>query len=198
VTKLRTGVAVLPFHNQLKQAATHVEVERLASGIFDDRARSFITHRESNLRSDHPDAFRAYISNNAAMRAQDPSVVPQFKSFADAKLHFQPQTAQLIRRIVATNITSLEAEELAVRLDEFPAIRSAVNANLYLSFIAIACEDVPAVNHIGDSRHIIEASYSDVFVTADARLLRLLPEIHSGLDIIEPRAFDLDAGHPGA
>ncbi len=42
------------------------------------------------------------------------------------------------------------------RIDSFPALRAAVNANIYLMFICISQGDVPSKEKLDDYRHFIE------------------------------------------
>ncbi len=60
----------------------------------------------------------------------------------------------MIRTILHNTITLSEALELAARLTEFQAIRSVLNANLYLTFICIAHESVPGDDKLDDYRHL--------------------------------------------
>ena len=182
IRRLRTGTAVLPFLDHLNQAATRLEIARLAGGGFDERARGFIQQREQEVEKLHPHLMRQYISYVNELRSEDPAVVPRLSLFEDAVRLFQRKVPELISDLVQRQVTDPEAMRLSEQLDQFPAIRSGVRANLYLMWICIANNAVPAFDKLDDYRHVIEASYSDAFVTEDEQLRRTAPRIHTGLE----------------
>jgi hypothetical protein len=186
IHRLRTGTAVLPFLDHLNQAATRLEIARLAGGVFDDRARGFIERREQEVEEHHPHLMRQYISYVNELRSADSEAVPRLSLFEDAVKRFHRKVPELIRDLVQREVTDREALRLSEQLDHFPAIRSGVRANLYLMWICIANNVVPAFDKLDDYRHIIEASYADALVTEDEQLRRTAPRIHTGLELVAP------------
>lgn len=182
--KLRTGAAVLPFLDHLNQAATRAEVSRLAAGTFDAKAHAFITRRETELRANHPAATMRYLDSVAELRARNPEAAPKFRTFEDAKRHLAPKIPELIRNVLQASPTQAEAEELAARLDSFPALLAAVNANLYLMLICISQGAVPAAEHLDDYRHAIEGAYCAVLLTADGGLLTVGPQLNPAMEYL--------------
>ncbi|MBI3767149.1 MAG: hypothetical protein HY271_01510 [Deltaproteobacteria bacterium] len=91
VLKLRTGAAVLPFLDHADQAATRIEVARLAAGTFDQRARSFIETREAEMRATHPVAMAEYVSHVGRLRARSPSKIHGIRTVDDLCGRLEPK-----------------------------------------------------------------------------------------------------------
>lgn len=188
VDRLRTRTAVLPFLDHLDQAATRHEMARLAEGVFDHRARQFIEQREAEIKANHPPAMRRYIEDVNELRAADAGAVPRFVLFEDAVTFLGRRVPELIRDLLHGQVSDHEAVLLAKQLDEFPAIRSTVRANLYLMWICVSHGAIPSADKLDDYRHVIEASYCDVLVTNDEQLKRTTPRLHAGMVVLEPLA----------
>jgi hypothetical protein len=184
VARLRTGAAVLPFLDHENLAATRTEVGRLARGYFDDRARDFINNRENDIDVRHPEMMRLYIDKVAELRSRDPAAAPKFSTFALAREHFTSKFPELVRGVLRGSVNQQEAAEIAARLDSFPAVRAAVNANIYLMFICISQGDIPSTEKLDDYRHFIEAAYVDSFLTNDSKQGTAAHKISPGIDVI--------------
>ena len=184
VLKLRTGSAVLPFLDHLGQASTRAEVQRLAMGNFDENARRFIEKRESEIKSEHPKNGQAYLAHIQDVSSDKGAQSIKMRTFEDALTYFKSQIPDAINQRLQDRITRLEAKELAQRLDFFPAIRSAVRADIYLNYICIVHVNTPGFDKLDDYRHVIEGSYCDVFVTGDNQLYKSANKINPNLEVI--------------
>jgi hypothetical protein len=179
IIKLRTGVAVFPFWDPLNLAATKQEVARLARGLFNEKARNFIAEREAEIRQNHPKFALDYIKG---IKGNQSDRLPTFEK---VYLGLKDQIPNLIYQLVKRRVSLAEAHEIYHRIDSFTAIRSTVRANVYLSAICIIHQDVPGKDKIDDYRHIIEASYCDMFVTDDEQLSRTVPRINPDLKVLK-------------
>jgi len=184
VLRLRTNAAVLPFLAYGNQNATRLEVHRLAEGVFDGSARAFISAREQEVRWKHPGMAKAYIEDVRRVRRTRGDSLLVLRRFSDVAEYFRNRWPEMIRMILHEQITPAEGRELSARLNEFPAIRSALNANLYLTFICIAHETVPGGDKLDDYRHLIDASYCDAIVLYDNRARSAAPHIASHLQVL--------------
>src|SRR3989442_1263435 len=184
VLRLRTNAAVLPFLPYGNQNATRLEVHRLAEGAFDGTARAFIGAREEEVRREHPNTATAYIEHVRRVRGTRGDSLPALRRFPDVAEYFRDRWPDMIRALLHNGITSAEARELSARLTTFPAIRSTLNANLYLMFICIAHEAVPGDDKLGDYRHLIDASYCDAIVLYDDRARSAAPYIAPQLQVL--------------
>lgn len=184
ILKFRTGAAVLPFFDYLGYASTRTEVERLAHGIFDQRARYFISKRESQMRVGFLNQAADYLQHVVKVQAQRSA--PCIRSFEEAYQYFESedQLPALIRRALRSQVAAHEAREIHQRLEEFPAIWAIVRANVYMDFIFIKHRVKPNDDKLDDYRHIIEATYCDAFVTGDNQLLKTVR-------IISPHLYPL-------
>jgi hypothetical protein len=184
VLRLRTNAAVLPFLGYENQNATRLEIHRLAEGTFDATARGFIAAREDEVRREHPRIANAYIEHITRVRNRRGDSLPVLRRFRDVAEYFRDRWPEMIRTILHNRITRSEARELAARLGEFPAIRSALNANLYLTFICIAHETAPGDDKLDDYRHFIDASYCEGIVLYDNRARNAAPHIAPQLQVL--------------
>ena len=75
------------------------------------------------------------------------------------------------------------------RLDEFPAIRSTVRANLYMWAVPLVSGSGVSTDKNDDYRHVVEASYANVFVTGDGQLARTVPRLNPRLRVLEWRTM---------
>ena len=95
----------------------------------------------------------------------------------------------MIRTALHDAVSTSEAQNLAARIDQFPALRSTVNANIYLNFVAIGQGQIPSFDKVDDFRHVIEASYCDTSVTDDRRLLNQTASINPSLTVLSARSL---------
>lgn len=184
IFKLRTGVAVLPVLDQLDLVATKLEVERLALGIFDQNAGSFIARLEEDIKENHPRLALDYIAQVEQTAKKPQFEKKRFRTFEQVYLELEPQIPDLIYCFLNGKVSHSEAQELAQRMVSFPAIRSTTMSQIYLSAICIMHGDVPSRDKLDDYRHVIEASYCDVFITNDGQLSRTVPRINPDLSVL--------------
>lgn len=184
IIKLRSGASVTPFLDTNNQAATRYEIEKLAHGIFDSNAEEFIKSREKKIREIEPVINQNYLQHISQVKSNNPGIARQVRTFEDVLSYFKDDIPQLIKRIVKVKITNFEALELSQSLNSYPALRSAIRANLYLSFICIVHNTSPSYDKPDDYRHIIDSSYSKVIITADEQLIRTTNRINQDLDVI--------------
>jgi hypothetical protein len=177
IIKLRTGAAVLPVLDQLNLTATRQEVERLACGIFDENAQNFIARREEDIKKNHPRFASDYIAQIKQIADKPQFRKRSLRTFDQVYSEMENQIPDLIYRSLSGKVSRSEALELSKRMSSFPAIRSTARSHAYLSAICIIHRNIPSRDKIDDYRHIIEASYCDVFVTNDGQLSRTIPHI---------------------
>lgn len=181
IIMLRTGAAVLPFLDELNLAATKQHVWRLASGFIDEELRNFISKREAEIRENHPKFALDYIEETKRTKLK------RFPTFEKFYIEKEDQIPALIYQSVKRKVTLPEAHEIYHRINSFPAIRSTVRSNIYLCWICINHQLVPGKDKNDDYRHIIEASYCDIFVTDDEQLSNTAPRINPDLEVLKAR-----------
>lgn len=175
-TKYLHGTEVVCFLCGDREADARQEIIRLSNGIFDDNARNFIATRRECFKRDHPATGQANVN---LFRDEPPN--EKLRSFEDVCKYYENGIPELIEQILKGIASPIQALDMADKLNNFPLLKSVVMANLYLIFIAIVHKNTPATDKVDDHRHIIEASYCDVFVTEEKQLLSNAGKINSSL-----------------
>ena len=101
--------------------------------------------------------------------------------------YYETDLHSLIAQIFHNELTEDAAQGITKNIDNYPAIRSALRANVYLFFIQLVQRVVPATDKVDDHRHVIEASYCNVFFTKDRQLLSNVTKINPDL---KPMSWD--------
>ncbi|MCK4256928.1 hypothetical protein KAX35_08570 [candidate division WOR-3 bacterium] len=183
IIKLRTGSAVVPYLDYFKVIATKYEIEKLSSGNFDKKAEAFIKSREEHYRNREKLIVRASLNQIKEQKSWD-SNFRTLRTFQEVEAYFFNQIPRKIQEILWHSVTLSEAQELSKRLDSFPALRSNIKANLYLSFILIVHNARPSFDKPDDYRHIIAASYSDSMLVTDTQLSKTVNRINPNLQVL--------------
>lgn len=168
------------FLRGMRKYSAREAIVRLAMGVFDDKARQFISSRDINFKKEHPITGQ----ENIKIFLDNPPV-EKLHSFEDVVKYYEGDIPILIKQILKDVVSSDEAKGMAGNIDQFPCLKATVMANFYMTFIAVVHKDVPATDKVDDHRHIIEASYCDVFVTEEKQLLANVPRINSRIKPIK-------------
>jgi hypothetical protein len=185
IDKFLHGTCVLPFLSHLDQHAVRLEVARLASGTFDNRAKEFISGREANIRANYPQFAQSYIERVVQAKATNPEIIRKIKTFQDAYNNFEFEFPSMILEILRGKISKAAAPRMYRGIDSFPALRSTIRANLYISFLCIVHKVRPGFDKLDDYRHAIEASYCGTLVTGDRQLIHAVQYINPDLTVLE-------------
>lgn len=186
VISFRMGSPVVPFLLPLDRRAMQMEIERLARGIFDERTEYFIRTREARSGAVEPllppdRTMDLRFSSPGVSEGETPS--PQWPQ--DVLCGLEQILPRLILRIFGTKITEEEASKLAVRLDDFPALRSAVLANIYRAGFRgprRSSEEDPRPEELF---HLIDSAYCDGILAAHGGLARLAPFIAPHIRVLD-------------
>jgi hypothetical protein len=183
VIRVSTGAAVIPFLFGDEYKIT-MEGNRQVSEGGGQQAIDFVRDREAQIAVGQQRIADQYIPHVKKVKAEYPS--EQIPTFEHALAYFRPRIPeiiiQLMRKDVQLNLG--EAKRITERLDELPALRSTVRANIYWNWIHIIAEKKPAADKTDDPRHIIDASYCDAFMTSDEGLRKRLPLINPSLPLV--------------
>ena len=179
--RLRTGAAVIPILDELNRASAKQHVIQMAAGLLEADGREFLYSREASIDRDYP-IYTAHQRRQTQAAVATGAERP--KIFEEAFAGFDSQVPAIIRQILGNRVGPSEAIELYGRLDEFLALRSTVRANLYLWTIPLMHDAGASRDKNDDYRHVIEASYAEVFVTGDDQLARTVVRIHPGLQVL--------------
>lgn len=190
---LRQGAQVIAVLDELNRASAKYQVLEMAAGRLEPEGARFIANREANIDRDLPQ----YVANQLdQVRKVLDSGVQRPKTFDEVLAMLDAQVPQMLRQQLGGRVTLLEARELHARLDVFPALRSTVRADLHLWLIPLMHGVGGGRDKSDDYRHVIEASYADVFITGDEQLARTVPRLNPALQIVT--WHELVAGKHGA
>ena len=179
--RLQRGESVIPFLMGEDLEATKGVVTRLAQGQSDDEAIQFTKTRERAIErtrledQQHVERLR---------EAREQGDLPAFRSFEELVEYYRPDVAEVIQPRFKGRIDSSDAQRFAARLDEFPALRTTVRADLHFMFIRAVGGRVPSRDKTADYRHVIDASYCAGILIDDRKLLRKVPLLNSQLRAI--------------
>ena len=194
VRNLRHGTEVQPFLDPEDRSLTREEVVRLAEGVFDFRARHFITNVEEHKNWELGE-FEGASEQIVAFKKMS-QVVRNLRTFDDVWGYFARggDIPQLIVSILRGEASLAEAHEIATRASSFPAITAAARANVYLNFIMIAKSVPPGRDKLDDYKHCVEASYCKAFVTADGRQANVMGTICPKIQLIDANEWSANTG----
>jgi hypothetical protein len=111
----------------------------------------------------------------------------KLRTFEDVLALGPADGGALVREIMHRKISPADAARWWRRLDEFPTMRTIVRANAYQSTPPIVERVRPARDRIHDARHVIEAAYCQLFVTADEGLARAVRKLNPALRVVRFR-----------
>ncbi len=178
---LRTGASVIPVLDELNRASARYQVCEMAKGRMEADGVKFVSQRQANIARDYP----RYVAHQLGeIRAAVESGAKRPKTFDQVLAMVDVQVPAIIRRCLGNRVTFSEAAAMRARLEMFPALRSTVRANVCLRAIPWLNNAGASHDKTDDYRHVIEASYSHVFVTGDRKLAITVPFIQPNLDIL--------------
>ena len=186
IAHFRRGTPVSPFFGHLDQATFRFEVENLSRGYSDDESKRFIRNCESEIKAGFPRISKDYLNTMREDTKAKNLVANKILTFYDLINFYREgnEISRLISLILENSVSPSEIEELAFNLDSFPVLRSVVYSNCYLIFTHITQGTSHIVDMIDDYRHIIDASYSNIFLSADEKQLKTVPHINKDLETL--------------
>jgi hypothetical protein len=180
----RTRALVIPVLDQLDHVSAKQQVLLMASGKLEEEGRKFVVAREENVRRSQPEVAGQNLN---CMRTAVADGERRPKTLEHAMERFEGQIPRIVQQALlpcGLLLSDSEARAIGSRLDEFLAIRSTVRANIYTWAILFKDDRDTSSDKDDDFRHVIEASYCDVFVTGDRQLTKAVPRLHTGLQVL--------------
>ena len=187
ISKLKIGIAVLPFLSHQDYILTKQEVIRLANGFFDERAKSFLANREENVRKEFPSQMSDFLQRIKSINLSTPKALKKIRTFNDCVSYFRADFPEKIREISYNKFSLMEAKKISENLDDFPVFHSLIMATVYLNYIPIAKKAIPNDDKLDDYRHIAEASYCNAILTNDKQLGNTVRYINGNIDVIKSK-----------
>ena len=186
IAHFRRGTPVSPFLDHLEQATFRFEVENLSRGCSDDESKRFIRNCVSDIKDGFPRISKDYLNTMREDAKAKNLVANRILTFYDLINFYREgnEISRLVSLILGNSVSPSEIEELAFNLDSFPVLRSIVYSNCYLIFLHITKGTSYSVDMIDDYRHIIDASYCNIFLSSDEKQLKAVPHINKDLETL--------------
>ena len=177
------GVPVVSRLDSRNRRFTRSHINRLADGRLGSELTGLIHQRAADkLKFGRSTEF--FLEQVKQLRRDEPSAIPKISDFPSAVKMFAPSALKFIQAMSDSPMSDDVAQRVLARIDELPAHRSHHRFWLYMMFICIKTKQVPGRDKLDDYRHVIEASYCDIFVSRDRQQLYAAPLIGTHLTAI--------------
>ena len=176
-----------PFCENQEKASFEREINKLAEGIYDDNAKIFIENEWAEKRNNIQEKISELIKNKNIFKSAD-----EFHEFLIKNEDMQQLIAEglILERVI--NIPNRhrrkKAEKILCKPKRFPMVISVINANLFLDFRVLKFRNC-SHDTLDDLKHLINASYANIFVTGDEKLYKYSKEIHPDLEVLYKDEF---------
>lgn len=187
IDKAINNANISPFCENQGKADFEREINKLAQGIYDNNARTFIENRWAGKRNDIKRKTSELTENESIFKSAD-----QFQEFFVKNDSLQQLIVEdlIYERVmkIPNRHRRKTAEKILCKSRKFPMIISVVKANLFLDFRALKFGNC-SHDTLDDLKHLINASYTDVFVTGDNKLYNYSKEIDLYVEILTEDDF---------
>lgn len=182
IDKAINDASVSPFVGDQDKKEYELEISKFAQGTYDNRAKNFIENRWADKRNNIQKQIAVLIQNKNIFNAAD-TLDDFFKrNMAVQQMIVEGLIAKRVRNIPNRHRKN-KAEKILRKSKRFPMIITVVKANLFLDFRVLKFKSC-SHDTLDDLRHLITASYSDVFVTDDRKLYDYSSEIQPKLEVL--------------
>ena len=176
-----------PFCENQEKADFEREIDKFSNGIYDDNAKESI----ENIWAGKSNNIQSKISELTKNKDQF-KYANDFKEFLGRNRDLQKLIAE---GIVAEKVGDIPnkhrrkiAEKIFSKSKRFPMIVSVIKANLFLDYRVLKFENC-SHDTLDDLKHLINASYTDIFVTGDNKLFDYSKELHPNLETLSQDDF---------
>ena len=159
----RTGGKILPYLDQYNAVAAKAEIYRLAIGKCDG-AKEFIQNREKSLAKNWS-KYRASVTKTNVN-------VSRPKDFVTLQNDWKYRRDVLDQSEFAKTARYISDSTLFSKPKKYPYLNTYINAQLYLTYIAIKTPNGPSKKSTSDYKHLINANAADCLVTNDKKVTR--------------------------
>lgn len=182
----RTGVSVSPFVSAPERKSIQKEINEYTHGHMSLARQTYILQRYTRATEGQRGFWENVIEKVREDKECDPILFRVIRSLCQFENWIRPEFPTAARRILENMgelVTETEATEMVNTLDNYPALRTVIRANVLLKYHAQKNLQPPARNRIWDYHHLAEGSYCNVFVTDDSKLIDHAGYIHPQLQV---------------
>ena len=188
IRMLRGGIPVDPHPNVEQEEIERNEVDELADGRISPWFLELVQDRRKTKLDAWQPHWIAYLEEVKKLR-QLPAKMPHLGSFQQVEAFFRPDLARFIGGLLGPKISAEGARLMAATIDRYPAIHTSVYYFWNAMSICLVNGCAPSKDKVDDYRHIVEASYCDVFISNDSQLLSSISRFHPTLAPLDVGAF---------
>jgi len=184
---LINNVSFSPFCENQEKADFERVIVKFSNGIYDDNAKTFIENRWAGKSNNIQNKISELTKNKDQFKFAN-----DFKEFFSRNRDLQKLIAEGIVAERVRNIPNRHrrktAEKILRKSNRFPMIVSVIKANLFLDYRVLKFGNC-SHDTLDDLKHLINTSYTDVFVTGDNKLFDYSKELHPNLEILSKDDF---------
>ena len=178
--KLIYSTSVSPYFINPNKEEMEKEINKLADGIYDARARNFIENKWA--------AKRDYLSKQVSVVSENRNLFKTAETYKEFLRNNEEAQKGIAEIILDERVKGLPdrhrrrfAEKILKKSRQFPMVTTLVKSNLFLSFRVLKFGKC-SHDTLDDLKHLINASYANIFVTNDKNLLKYSNVINPSLE----------------
>lgn len=158
------------FLNPLKDA-----IQQFSLGNIDKYYVEYVANRELEIKNNSAKQWESIFQDNK---------IVNFDDFYRDTICKKENITFFIKNMCDIKLNDLQAEGLSIHINEFKAIKTAIRANLYMSYIARNNKISPSKDKNDDFRHLIDSSLCTYFVTNDNDLKKYAQIINTEIRVM--------------
>lgn len=177
IIRLRTGESVDVYIEKNNKKHLFNAIENLTKFVVMNQYVDYIKKREENIKNDAT-WDRLLISSKTKEKFSQ-----NFESYVTQSLLNRNWIKVVLKRIMS-NMNDNEIIKLVNNLKDYPAIQTTLRAHLFMNYQVLVNRNKPGKDKLDDLRHLIDSSYSTIFVTNDEKLTKYAKVIKPNIEIL--------------
>lgn len=181
--KIINGASISPYFINQDKDDMEKEIIKFANGVYDAKAKEFVESRWAGKRE--------YVSTQASTVIANRDLLKTAETYREFLCNNEKAQKGLAENVLGERVKHLPdryrrrfADKILKKPRQCPMVTTWIKSNLFLDFRVIKFGKC-SHDTLDDLRHLINASYADIFVTNDKNLLSYSNEINPSLEVKE-------------